>query len=87
MQVDRVGSAAELGRKQQDPSAQASPGDVGLGVGHLAHNGLALGANVEAACRRARCGPAFDPRIPDRCCLARDCCAGYDLDEIAAIDQ
>jgi hypothetical protein len=61
MEVDGVGAAAELGWQQQDPASQAASADVGLGVGQLAGDRLALRSNVETARRRVRSWSAVDP--------------------------
>ena len=72
---------------RQNPSAQAASADVGLGVGQLARNRLALRPNVETACRRVGSRSRVDPRISHRGGFACDRRAGDDFENIAAVDH
>src|SRR5215469_16219668 len=90
VEIERIGAAAELGRQQRDPFAEAASADVGLGVDQFTDNVVALGfgisgAGVLSALIRNRAG-GFDPGISDRRGLASDRRSGDNFEEVAAVE-
>src|SRR6516165_9729309 len=89
VEVERVGAAAELGRKQRNPFAQPAPADVGLGIDQFTRDVVALRFRISAAGMlgallgyRSGCNPG----MPNRGRFANDGRTGHDLQQIAAVE-